>query len=435
VNDERLRALPVPVGHPYPLGKSGETIVLFDGLLGGVGERDRPGRVELELGPSPSLQWWAEVEPAEHIPFESDVTLELHRPGGIVHLAAHRQSSDKGWVDGGVITVPANQMIVKVSLLWLDLPANLGTRPFNAGGWAYSGRWQEVMAGWSITLDERSDHAEVYGLAKRNHAHAVTHVMEIARESGDAFTVEEATNLVENLRVAFSFACGRWVAALLPVGFNSLGKVVWEQWFTPITAPISSELRWLPDVPSHELTAFMTSAIASLDDPARLRTTRFQMQLGVEAIGAKGFVEPRLMAAFMAIENLCWVTLVLTGTMPESEYNDHKKWSGAKRLRTLLQAAKIPLSIDASALPSLAKFARDKVLDGPAAVVKVRNMLVHPRRPQEELYDHDELIVDAWVLSRRYVTLLVLFSIGYVGHVQNDFPAQGWPLREKVPWA
>lgn len=74
-------------------------------------------------------------------------------------------------------------------------------------------------------------------------------------------------------------------------------------------------------------------------------------------------------------------------------------------------------------------------LDGPGAVVYIRNHLVHPKRLQEDVYKNQGLTRDAWLLVRHYVNLLILFSIGYDGSFARLLPPWGWAgTVEPVPW-
>jgi hypothetical protein len=106
------------------------------------------------------------------------------------------------------------------------------------------------------------------------------------------------------------------------------------------------------------------------------------------------------------------------------------------RLRRLLTGASIPTDIDSAALPALAAFANAERLDGPAAVTRVRNRLIHPKSPTDETYRHDGLVRDVWLLVRHYLTLLVLHSIGYAGSYVKLVPPTGWVGDTvPVPWA
>src|SRR4029450_6677737 len=58
----------------------------------------------------------------------------------------------------------------------------------------------------------------------------MTHVMELCRADGPAFTAAEAEPVLTALHVGVSFALGQWAALMLPVGEDNSGKVVWEDW-------------------------------------------------------------------------------------------------------------------------------------------------------------------------------------------------------------
>jgi hypothetical protein len=95
-------------------------------------------------------------------------------------------------------------------------------------------------------------------------------------------------------------------------------------------------------------------------------------------------------------------------------------------LRYLLEEARISTDIDPSLFPSLAAYATSLGIDGPAAATKVRNQLVHPRRPEQELQRHEGLVQDAWLMFRRYLTFLILHDIGYRGSALDPGKLSGW---------
>jgi len=232
--------------------------------------------------------------------------------------------------------------------------------------------------------------------------------------------------------VTFSFAFGRWVAPVLPIGYDSAGSVVWEMWTSPICDPAKSIgspslYRGRPA----DLAELVRCALPAFNDAARPGNTRFQMSLAIQAVEA-GFVEQRILAAAPALEHLAWTELVLNGRWSRKDYDDRHT---EDRLRYILQLANIPTDIDPTALPALAKFAQTNRIDGPTAVTRVRNRLIHPQTPQDQIYKHDGLVEDAWHLSRRYATLLLLHSIGYHGEYIDPVRNTGWEgTTAPVPW-
>jgi hypothetical protein len=104
------------------------------------------------------------------------------------------------------------------------------------------------------------------------------------------------------------------------------------------------------------------------------------------------------------------------------------------RLRAMLKDAKIPISPIPAHLSALKAFAKDEGhSDAPKAVAEVRHRLTHPKE-LEDLYDRDQLLVEAWWPTVRYLELLILQWVGYTGRVV-DRTKRGWPQVETVPWA
>jgi hypothetical protein len=144
-----------------------------------------------------------------------------------------------------------------------------------------------------------------------------------------------------------------------------------------------------------------------------------------------GFVEQRLTTAFAALELLSWQRAVLEG---EADPNRHDSKRADQRLRAMLTKAKVPISVPGH-LTALVAFAHDEGLgDGPKSVTEVRHRLTHPKAPGD-LYDRRPLLTDAWLLTVRYLELLILHWVGYTGHVVDRTKLGGFAQLEPVPWA
>jgi hypothetical protein len=97
-------------------------------------------------------------------------------------------------------------------------------------------------------------------------------------------------------------------------------------------------------------------------------------------------------------------------------------------------------SIDIQRQPALAQFAVDESaaidsLGGPTAVALVRNRLVHPKAPQDEVYHLKGLVRETWLLTRHCLNLLIFHWLGYSGSCQTVLGAVGWAGHVKpVPW-
>jgi hypothetical protein len=160
---------------------------------------------------------------------------------------------------------------------------------------------------------------------------------------------------------------------------------------------------------------------------------------GIAAMNDRGFVEQRVMMGAAGLEHIMWQTLVLEGGMSESQYLDQ---DAHEKLRRLLTDAQIPTDIDAGLLPITARFAAEekqrqgKVLDGPDVVTQIRNRLVHPRGAQERVYRLEGLVAEVWRLTRHYLVLLILHSLGYQASYRDLRKTRGWAGEVgSVPWA
>ncbi|WP_148283086.1 MULTISPECIES: hypothetical protein [Kitasatospora] len=114
---------------------------------------------------------------------------------------------------------------------------------------------------------------------------------------------------------------------------------------------------------------------------------------------------------------------------------DFKSCPAEDKLRYLLTSAGEPTSIDPVALPALAKYATDRRIDGPTAVTRIRNRLVHPKILAENLYAYEGIAAEIWRLSLHYATLMTLHRIGHCGSCQRQLQLGGWAGNtQPMPW-
>lgn len=244
--------------------------------------------------------------------------------------------------------------------------------------------------------------------------------MEIRRADGSAFTAEEAEPVLAAMHVGISFALGRWVAPILPVGLDGNGAAVWEEWQPSFCDPgRAAGVGWWYEQDHAALSDFLKLLITAFTDPDRRERLWMQMVLAITAVGARGYLEHRIMVGFSGIEHLMWQNLVLTGLHTEQDY---KKAEAGDKLREVLAAASIPAGINSSLQPVITSLVAAKKtaglkLDGAGTVAWTRNRLVHPKAGKLEAYQYPGLLIEVWLLLRHYLVLLILHSLGY----QNSY--------------
>ena len=105
----------------------------------------------------------------------------------------------------------------------------------------------------------------------------------------------------------------------------------------------------------------------------------------------------------------------------------------AERMRRALRHLGIPTAIS-QATPRLYSGKRRQLwIDGPGAVTKIRNELVHPAsrlgaKPGSYFFE-------AWQLAQWYVEMMLLRMAGYDGFYSNRLRARWIGQVEPVPWA
>ncbi|BCJ46110.1 hypothetical protein GCM10010168_50590 [Actinoplanes ianthinogenes] len=430
------RSFEAPMQPLRPYGGVNEPVLLYEGEVGAGDRGVRRGRVEMRCNPDPSVRWSIDPDADEDDGYyePGPIDLTVQRSGQVISIAAYRDSATEGWINGASVA-GSDTPLRRVLVSWMNLPEIVGpnvlTEKTESRTTSWAGRWRCEAAGWAMTLDSRPDHSEATKHVKSNRSYLVTHTMDIRRANHGAFTPKQAQDLLDQLRVVFSFAFGFWVAPVLPTGFDAEQNAVWEDWISPICDPARRvSPGWLYRGRPQDLTDLVGRALPALADPRRPGTTRLQMQLAVTAM-ENGFVEQRILAAAPALENLGWTRLVRERRWTESQYKTRR---AEDRLRYLLQEAHIPTAVDPAVLPRLAEFAYTKNIDGPTAVTRVRNELVHPQLPGR-LYRHEGLVEETWLLLRRYLNLLILHDIGYKGSVVDPSQISGWEGdTSPVPW-
>jgi hypothetical protein len=360
--------------------------------------------------------------------------------------------SGGGWSNGAVFG-RADAPLSRIIVHWFNLPNWHGPIPLantTADGteWQWLGRWVIETDGWKMIFDARRDHARVWRDLHKAHTYVMTHVMELRRQDEAQFNAAEAEPVLEALHLGISFALGRWAAPMLPVGQDAAGNIAWENWAVGHCGPAQSPSPgWWYEQDHECLAGLLRQVISAAADPDTLFRLRLQIVLAIMATSGQGFVEQRIMSGAAGLEHIMWQTLVLGGRMTKAEFDGRTEYQGRKlaghdRLRMVLTEARIPIDIDPNLLPVTAQHAtqvnqsQGLDLDGADMVTWIRNRLVHPEGTQEPVYRLRGLVAEVELLTRHYLALLVLNSLGYQGWHRDLRRRQGWAGDvARVPWA
>ena len=421
-----------PIDAQYDFG-SRRTVLLFRGLIDSIAMPRSHGVVELHLDPNVDVKFRL-ITPA-FVALGKEQISFVRRGIGRVHVDAFVTSSSGRGTLTGAAELGGHAPLDCVIIHWLNLPQIFPSQQLSAAGAHWAGRWECSAAGWDLTIDSRPDLQAVLGNVRGTSRSAHTHTAALRRSDGSTFSSAEAGQVIFGFQMALSCALGRWVAPALPVGFDPHGRRVWEQWAPWRCDPIRGQMGWLDPHKGDDLRTFVTAFIDHWCDPARRDVVRYFTHHLLAANCPATMVEGRIMLIQAGMEYLGWVSKVITGAVPKSEY-ESPQWPASRKLRTLLNDAGIPTKLP-TGYPALEDLAKKKSFkgEGPETLTKVRNMLVHPKDANEP-YRIDQLVAEAWHLSLQWGNLLLLAWLGYSGSYQPwTFSGTTGHTPEPVPWA
>lgn len=116
-----------------------------------------------------------------------------------------------------------------------------------------------------------------------------------------------------------------------------------------------------------------------------------------------------------------------------------KKWRGegaGTHVARLMEWLKVDLTFtSASGRDTLSAWGRQQGHESLAfSVVEVRNAVTHPK-PGQNIYEHDGVLQQAWLLVAFWLQLAILRRIDYRGHASDTADRTRWAGdSDPVPW-
>jgi hypothetical protein len=426
----------VPTQGVFDFVSPGEDIVLHrgDGVVDGA-----VGRVELwvSTGRIFGPRWRLEAG-SRDVKLDSSILSIEHPHLGEVEVSIAVRGTRSG-TEGPIAlgSVGSSHLggaaqLDRVIVHWMNLPMILPSSGLRVGDTSWSGRWDFEAAGWSFRLDSRSDLSEVLRIAHdQEQGFVMTHVGEIRRSDGEPFEAADVTEAIFAWQLTLSFALGRWVAPAIPVGLSQTGERVWEEWAPWRCDTIHGHDAWWDTHTADDLKLYATRFVEALLDSSEGPIVRHLAMHIIAANHGSTTAEGQVMLAIAGLEYLAWVDLVLNGGVSEERFS---RKGAAWRIRKMLRGAQIPLQVPAE-LVGLYELAQQENLDGPAAVVHARHLIVHPKDPTKP-YAIEGLVWQAAQLLMEYGELLLLQRLEYSGRFMRRYPPNRWAhSSEPVPWA
>jgi hypothetical protein len=298
----------------------------------------------------------------------------------------------------------------------------------------WKGRFLLISDGWKVTVDKVECNMELYSSLKNLGGYGITHVVKIEKEDGRDFNISDISKLREDLFYFFSFARGFWTDSCLEVGFNKEGTKVWESWFPPRSDKWQSVSSWLDRLRPDSLSTFWPKFRRQLNDEIWGESLKRAIRWYISANQKAGEIEGSIILTQTAHELLSWTKFVSERKLSEEGF---RKLPASDKLRLILIEAKIPLEIPPSLMSISQTLKAENWIDGPNAIVEIRNNLVHPSPKNLKKLGRlgSNEIEDAHLLTVWYLELLLLFLLGYRGNYVNRSVYLKWiGETNSVPW-
>lgn len=290
--------------------------------------------------------------------------------------------------------------------------------------------------GWQIRFVAVRKSRDGYEKLKATGGYAVTHVGQLTRTDGTAFSVDKAREILESLRLFLSFARG--AACSLPIqwGRGSNGEITWRWFGSPVVDGWRrSHLSWIGQgLHTGETLAELFDPFCAIQKDPKLReplgvALHWYRHCNTNSSGLEG----SLILGMAALEALGALVLVdVDGSMSAEEYDGIR--SGAKRLRKLLSALNVPTRIPLR-YQALATFAGNR--DACHALAELRNGFVHANERRRRIVFGPEgkaAALGASQLSLWYQELALLRVLQHRGRYFNRTTAEWTGQIESVPW-
>jgi hypothetical protein len=159
---------------------------------------------------------------------------------------------------------------------------------------------------------------------------------------------------------------------------------------------------------------------------------RRAMRWYIAANKSEAGTEGSIVLAQTAHELLSWTRFVTVGKLS----SDFEKMHAEDKLRLMLGLLSVPLEVPAS-LRVLAAKTKGKNMDGPMAIVELRNSIVHPKKKRLGVDEvGEEGVSEAYRLSLWYLDLTLLYLFGYEGKYSSRLSRpQVYGHLQDLPWA
>lgn len=318
----------------------------------------------------------------------------------------------------------------RVTFILPNWPQMLGGILDDGAGNMWAGRVTLEGGGWRCHLDARFDLRAVTDRLRADGGFAATHIGELRRIDGKAFSMAKAREFARALRYYLAFARGFWTPPLLATGFRHDGAV-WREWSGLSVDPWRCNRTWFnlhnPEPLINAFPAFMSRWL----NPEWRESLELAISWLVEA-NPSDPAESSVILGKVALELLGWMILVEDEKVTSAKTWDSGRNRAERHIASLLDRLQIDRAIPKQDRALRALAAREGWQDAARAIVGFRNKLVHPRHRAGDILEMPVMArVELAELVSSYIELALLYFCGYRGEYLDASTRQ----MHVVPWA
>lgn len=299
--------------------------------------------------------------------------------------------------------------------------------------------------GWQITLTPHEDFERLDHEAFLSHKTVLNGTGEIRKADGSQFKVSQVRRLLEPLYYFLSFTCLEWTPPLLIVGSNNVTDKSWQLWSNyQIRRSFQGDLKsWIPTGGGFALSRAFQGFLDKWGSPIWKESLEIAITWLIETSrqseddrndGAIAFAQ-------IPLEMLAWMIFVDDQQVVDED--EFEKLSAASKLQLLLSHCKINFDVPESLETLLKLTQKTKYNTGPKIVTKIRNTIIHPSKKNRDVlrewnskYGTKSRLafIESRSLFEHYLTLVILFLIGYEGEYNNKLDLFGM-IGFRTPWS
>lgn len=275
------------------------------------------------------------------------------------------------------------------------------------------------FGGWVVTLDSLSDAWNpLVAFEREGGGYCPNHVGTLSREDGSCFSSANAQQALDVLRAYLSFSRGMRCGPFVTVGLDEGMNLRWLEGNVGTLDQWRRTDSWFDPHYAHDHVRVIEGLWTLWSRPEAADAVSNAIHWYTVANCRAGGVNNAIIAGQVALE------IIVSSGLWAANQDQLKKGTApsmATRLRTLLTSIGAPLEIPSrlERLQSLA--AQCKWIDGPSAIVGLRNTIVHGA--QSKLLqvggDYETGVEEALTLQLHYIEFAVLAIVRYRGAYRN----------------